>query len=106
MLKVYDDKEVEDTDVYLKLVQYENGVRVVCVDKNDKRILYGALLCIKKEGVILYPGINPDLDGVDGKTRTIMSFAHYDDKTIATQAHDAIVANLPKDLQKEYCVCQ
>lgn len=47
-------------------------------------------------------GINPDLDGVDGKTRTIMSFAHYDDKTIATQAHDAIVANLPKNLQKEY----
>jgi len=47
-------------------------------------------------------GINPELDGVSGNTRFIMSFAHYDDKTIATQAHDAIIANLPKDLQKKY----
>ena len=47
-------------------------------------------------------GINPELDGVDANTRTIMSFAHYNDETIASQAHDAIVANLPKELQKEY----
>ena len=40
-------------------------------------------------------GINPESDGVDTKTRSVMSFAYYDDKTIATQAHDAIVATLP-----------
>ena len=47
-------------------------------------------------------GINPELDGVDNNTRFIMSFAHYNDETIASQAHDAIVANLPKELQKKY----
>jgi len=47
-------------------------------------------------------GINPELDGVDAKTRTVMSFAHYDDKTIATQAHDAIVATLPDKYKEIY----
>ena len=47
-------------------------------------------------------GINPELDGVNTKTRTVMSFAHYDDKTIATQAHDAIVATLPDKYKETY----
>jgi len=47
-------------------------------------------------------GINPEADGVDTKTRSVMSFAHYDDKTIATQAHDAIVATLPDKYKEIY----
>jgi len=47
-------------------------------------------------------GINPELDGVDSKTRSVMSFAYYDDKTIATQAHDAIVATLPDKYKEIY----
>jgi hypothetical protein len=47
-------------------------------------------------------GINPESDGVDTKTRSVMSFAYYDDKTIATQAHDAIVATLPDKYKEIY----
>jgi len=47
-------------------------------------------------------GINPELDGVDSKTRSVMSFALYNDKTIATQAHDAIVATLPDKYKEIY----
>ena len=47
-------------------------------------------------------GINPELPGANKKTRSIMSFALYDDATIATQAKDAIIASLPEDVQEKY----
>jgi len=57
---------------------------------------------VDEDDIYKLAGIDPELPGVDNKTRAIMSFALYDDKTITVQARDAIIANLPDDIQKKY----
>jgi hypothetical protein len=57
---------------------------------------------IDEDEVYKVAGIDPQLPGVSNKTRAILSFALYDDKTIETQAKDAIIAALPEKDRDKY----
>jgi hypothetical protein len=116
--KANDIKSFENDGRDFNLVNKSlNEIRTVLKDKerpdlaqkvnlgNVKEILAD----LKTEGVsvedkLVYQlaGIDSELDGVNANTRTVMSFAKYDDKTIATQAHDAIVATLPDKYKEIY----
>lgn len=53
---------VPDDLVRLKLEAYDEGVRVIAVDKFGSRIGCGNLLHISEKGVYLYGGINETLN--------------------------------------------
>ena len=57
---------------------------------------------IDEDDVYKIAGINPELPGANKNVRAILSFAKYDDNTIAQQATDALVANLDPKIQDKY----
>jgi hypothetical protein len=57
---------------------------------------------IDEDEVFKMGGINPELPGASKDVRTILSFAKYDDNTIAQQATDALIASLDPKVQEKY----
>jgi hypothetical protein len=57
---------------------------------------------IDEDEVFKMGGINPELPGASKDVRAILSFAKYDDNTIAQQATDALIASLDPKVQEKY----
>lgn len=56
------EKEEKDTEVYLRLVEDEEGFDLIICDKNGSMISQGSIIEITSEGLLIkYESINPEL---------------------------------------------
>lgn len=61
-LTIFEEEEPKGLTVRLRLMQDEESVKLVAVDKMGVVVSAGVILSVSKEGVVMTRGVSPSLD--------------------------------------------